>query len=372
MRTILYIIQKEILQTFRNKAMLPIIFILPIVQMLILVFAATFEMREIRLVVVDMDRSQQSEALLSRFQGSPFYKFYDYQFSSNNVEDLLLRSEVDAVLQINSGFEKELILSQKADVQLLVDALNGTAAELVVAYTQQIIKGFNEDVIMNNVPIPGNYSKSEIKTSTNFWYNPELNFKFYMAPGVLVILVTIIGMMLGGMNLVREKEIGTIEQINVTPIRKYQFIAGKLIPFWLIGIFDLGFGLLIAKLAFNIPFVGSFSTLFVFTSVYLLVILSMGLLLSAVSNSQQQVTLMSFFFLIVFILMSGLFTPIESMPNWARNINLFNPLAYFVKIMRHIILKGSTVFDLWKDFVSLLIYGIVLLSLAVWRYRKTT
>lgn len=371
MRTLIYIIQKEFIQTFRNKAMLPIIFALPLVQMLILVYAATFEMKEVRLAVVDMDRSQSSDELVSRFKGSPFYTVLEYGTEAKDIENLLVRGEVDAIMNIAQDFESDLQNTGGSDVQLLVDALNGNAAELTVAYTQQIIASFNRDIQLKQVSI-SMPDRPVINVSTNFWYNTELNFKFYMAPGVLVVLVTIIGMMLGGMNLVREKEIGTIEQINVTPIRKYQFIAGKLIPFWLIGLFDLCLGLGIAKLAFQIPFVGNIGVLLLFASVYLLVILSMGLLVSAVSNSQQQVTLLSFFFLFVFILMSGLFTPVESMPEWAQLANLVNPLAYFVKIMRHVILKGSTVFDLWKEFFALLSYGLILLALAVWRYRKTT
>lgn len=371
MRTILYIIQKEFIQTFRNKAMLPIIFALPLVQMLILVYAATFEIKEIHMAVVDRDNSQSSNELISHFSGSPFYKIDQYGTDALNIEDLLVQGKVDAVLQVPQDFESDLFSTGTCDVQLLMDALNGNAAELTVAYTQQIIASFNQDVLLKQVNISLS-NRPMILVNTNFWYNTELDFKFYMAPGVLVILVTIIGMMLGGMNLVREKELGTIEQINVTPIKKYQFIAGKLIPFWLIGLFDLCLGLLVAKLAFNIPFVGNIGVLLLFASVYLLLILSMGLLVSALSNSQQQVTLLSFFFLIVFILMSGLFTPVESMPGWAQQMNLLNPLAYFVKIVRHVILKGSNVFDLWKEFFALLGYGLVLLSLAVWRYRKTS
>ena len=210
----------------------------------------------------------------------------------------------------------------------------------------------------------------EIKSA--YWFNAELNYKFYMAPGILVVLITVVGMLLGGMNLVREKELGTIEQINVTPIKKWQFIAGKLLPFLFIGLFDLAFGLLVAKLAFNIPIQGSLVLLFSLAAVYLILVLSWGLFISTISDTQQQATFVSFFSLIVFILMSGLFTPVESMPQWAQNLDYINPLFYFVKIMRSVLIKGSNFIDILNEFVALSAFAISMFSLAIFRYRKTS
>jgi ABC-2 type transport system permease protein len=171
---------------------------------------------------------------------------------------------------------------------------------------------------------------------------------------------------------VREKEMGTTEQINVTPIRKYQFIIGKLLPFWIIALFELAFGLAIGKLLFDIPIVGSLSLLFFVAAVYLFVVLGIGLFVSTVTETQQQVMFIAFFFMLLFILMSGIFTPVESMPDWAHYINIINPVAYFMKIIRMILLKGSIFTDIYKEFFSLLLYGILVISLAVWRYRKTS
>jgi ABC-2 type transport system permease protein len=192
-----------------------------------------------------------------------------------------------------------------------------------------------------------------------------------MAPGILAVLVTIIGMFMSGMNLVREKEIGTIEQLNVTPVRKYHFIIGKLVPFWIIGLFDLAFGLLIAWVVFDLPIVGSLWLLFGLASVYLLSVLGLGLFISTVTDTQQQVMFISFFFMMIFILMGGIFTPVESMPQWAQTVDRLNPIFYFMKVMRMVVLKGSGFFDLIEEFVSLLILGFTFLSLAIWRYRKT-
>jgi len=206
----------------------------------------------------------------------------------------------------------------------------------------------------------------------SFWFNPELDYKTYMVPGILVLLVTIIGMFLAGMNVVREKEIGTIEQINVTPIKKYQFIAGKLIPFWIIALFELAVGLLAARLIFDIPLLGNIFLIFFIASVYLLVVMGIGLFLSTVTNTQQQSMFLSWFVLVIFILMSGLFTPVESMPHWARSLNVVNPIAYFIAMIRMVMLKGSGFQNVSDKLGILFIYGIAMLSLAVWRYRKTT
>jgi ABC-2 type transport system permease protein len=191
-----------------------------------------------------------------------------------------------------------------------------------------------------------------------------------MVPGILTILVTIMGMFLSGLNLVREKEMGTMEQINVTPIKKYQFIVGKLVPFWIIALSELGFGLFLGKILYDIPIEGSLLLLFSFASVYLVTALSLGLFLSTVSNTQQQVIYLAFFFMLTFLLMSGIFTPAESMPHWAQQINVMNPIAYFMRVIRMILLKGSGFHDIMKDLIAMGIYGAAVLSLAIWRYHK--
>jgi ABC-2 type transport system permease protein len=212
---------------------------------------------------------------------------------------------------------------------------------------------------------------NQITVVPAYWFNPQLIYKYYMAPGILVVLITVIGLILGGTNLVREKELGTIEQINVTPIQKWQFITGKLLPFLFIGLFDLGFGLIVAKITFSIPVRGSLLLLFGLASVYLFLVLSMGLFISTISDTQQQATFTVYFMMMVFMLMSGLFTPVESMPDWAQKLDYINPLYYFVKIMRSVLLKGSGFFELINEFMALSLYALTMFGLAVFRYRKT-
>ena len=372
MKTIFYIIQKEFLQVFRNKSMLPIIFVVPIVQLIILVNAATFEMKHIRISVVDLDLSSTSRKLVSKFGGSPFYQVRQTTFSYKAAEDEMKKGQVDMILQVPAGFEKKLICEGQAKVQFVINAINGQTAGLTNAYSTMILLDYNREMVMENTTPAMMAGVKNILTEYSYWYNPKLNYKTYMVPGILVLLVTIIGLLLSGMNIVREKEIGTIEQINVTPIKKIQFIAGKLIPFWIIAMFELAFGLSVGKLLFNIPMEGNLGLIFMSASVYLFVILSFGLLVSTITNTQQQSMLVSFFFMVVFILMSGLFTSIESMPQWAQNLDRLNPVMYFIRIMRMVLLKGSSFADISQHFWSLCIYAVLINSLAIRRYRKVS
>ena len=215
------------------------------------------------------------------------------------------------------------------------------------------------------------FNIKQIDIDQRFWFNPALNYKHYMVPGILVILVTIIGMFLSALNIVREKEMGTIEQINVSPIKKYQFVIGKLIPFLIIGLFDLALGLLAGWLIFDLPFRGSLLVLFAFAFIYLILVLGQGLLLSIISDTQQQVMFLTFFIVLIFILMSGLFTPIETMPVWAQQINIINPFAYFMKVNRMVLLKGSGFKDLIQEFTYISVYALITITIAIKYYKKT-
>ena len=371
MRTVLFLLQKEFIQIFRNRTMLPVIFVMPLVQLLILVFAANLEMKDIKMQVVDQDLSPASRRLIDKFSNSPFYKLINSSFSLNLAEEELKKGNSDIILYIPRNFEKSLIREKKSDVQLLINSINGTVAGLINAYTNAVILDYNKSVVLDWINYSEFSNPYRININYSYWYNPEMNYKIFMLPGILVILVTVIGMFLPALNLVREKEMGTIEQINVTPIMKYQFILGKLIPFWVIALFELSFGLFLGKLLFNIPILGNLFLLFGFASVYLLVALGIGLFISTFSSTQQQVMFIAFFFMLTFILMSGIFTPVESMPVWAQKVNLINPFFYFMRVIRMILLKGSEFADVKYEFFSLLTYAIFILSMAICRYRKT-
>ena len=372
MRTILYIIQKEFIQIFRNKIMLPFIFVYPLAQLIILVNAATMEMKHINMIVVDKDLSSVSRELTGKFRGSPFFTITGQTTSIKEAENKLKDGKADIILHIPSNFEKDLFTTGSAKLQLQIDAINATAAGLTNAYCTYIISDFNKSIISENRNFITIRPLATVDIEYSYWYNPELNYKIFMLPGILVILVSIIGMFLSSINIVREKEMGTIEQINVTPIKKYQFIVGKMVPFWLIAMFELGFGLIIGWLLYRVPVAGSLAVLFLFTAVYLLALMGLGLFVSTISHRQQQVMFINFFFMLTFILMSGIFTPIESMPDWAIKVNIINPFAYYMRVIRMVMLKGSGFHDIAYEFYAMCIYATVTLSLSVWRYRKTT
>ncbi len=370
MRKILYILQKEFIQIFRNKTMLPMIFGMPILQLVILVHAATLEMKSIDMYVVDKDLSSLSHKLITKFDFSPFYNISGVSFSIDEASEAIEKNQADLIIHIPYGFERDLIRENSTKVQLLIDGINGMAASLIYAYSSTVISDFNRNIIMDLTQMPAIKDLNPITVETSYWYNPELNYKTYMLPGILVILVTVISMFLAAMNIVREKEIGTIEQLNVTPIGKIEFIVGKLVPFLIIALFELAFGLVVGKIFFHIPIIGSLWLLFGFTIVYLLAVLGIGLFISTISSTQQQVMFICFFFMLVFILMSGIFTPTESMPIWAQRVNIINPFYYFMRVIRMILLKGSGFWDISREFFSLLIYAAIMLSLSVWKYRK--
>ncbi len=373
MRTIGYIIRKEFIQIFRNRSMLPIIFVMPVIQLIILANAATLDLKRIDMVVVDEDMSQSSRSLVSKFNGSPFYKIEAAFLSVKEAEAAMHKGKAGVILHIPQDFERDLLKENKAKIQLMVDAINGMAAGLINAYSSAIIADFNKEVISDlvTIPIPDGLNKS-INTIPYYWYNPQLSYKNFMVPGILGVLITMIGMFLACMNLVREKEIGTIEQINVTPIHKFHFIAGKLIPFWILALAELAFGLAVGKLLFNIPFLGNIPLLFGFAALYLLVILGFGLFISTFADTQQQAMFIAWFIAMVFIMMSGLFTSVENMPDWAQILNKINPIAYFMRVIRMIILKGSGIKDIINEVVILSGYFVVIINLAIWRYKKTT
>lgn len=371
MREILFILQKEFIQIFRNKTMLPLIFILPLVQMLILVNAATFEMKNIQMVVVNRDMSSSSRDLISRFEGSAFFRV-KHELSMQAAHQAILNNSAQLILNIPPDFEHDLIRENKASLQILINAIDGMAAGLINVYTSNIISEFHHDLLIEYTDSRQSIRMPEpIVVSQRFWYNPHLRYSIYMLPGILVILVTLIGMFLTALNIVREKEQGTIEQINVTPVKKYQFIIGKLLPFLIIALFELTLGLLVGKIFYNLPIVGSIWVLLLVTIVFLMLALGLGLLLSAISSTQQQMMFTIFFFLLVFILMSGIFTPTESMPQWAQKLNIINPLSYYMKAIRMILLKGAGLRDIFPLLASLSVYAVIALGFAIWRYRKT-
>ncbi|WP_264559404.1 ABC transporter permease [Flavobacterium sp. N2270] len=373
MKTILFIIQKEFKQIFRNKSMLPIIFILPLMQLVILSNAASFEVKNIKFSYVDNDHSSASRELISKFQASNYFNIIS-QFPSKKEANLQMqKGNVDVILEIPIYFERNLIKQQNTNLSVSINAIDGATAGVSNVYITQIISGYNQSIQTQlQTYNQGTIVQAEnITTIPSFWYNKTLNYKTFMVPGILVLLVTMLSLFLSSMNIVREKEVGTLEQINVTPIKKHQFIIGKLFPFWVIGLMVLTVGLTIAKLVFNVPILGNIFLIYGFTSIYLILILGIGLFISNHTETQQQAMFIAWFFTVIFILMSGLFTPIESMPNWAQKVTLLNPIRYFVEVIRMVMLKGAGFSDIKNQIAIITIYAFAINGFAVWSYKKT-
>ena len=364
-----HILKKEFRQVFRNRPMLLIIFVLPIVQLLILVNAADFEIKNINMIVEDGDHSHTSRELIGQFDASPYFRLVGSPHSVHHGLGMLDRDQATVFLRIPQHFERDLLSIGRTSIALDINGIDGQAAGLSAYYVNRIVGDLNRNIMIRSLQgAPVRAGMVQIKE--RYWYNPDLEYKNTMLPGILVLLVTMVGMFLASMNIVREMEIGTIEQINVTPIRKWEFIVGKLFPFWVIGMFELAFGLTIGVLVYSIPVNGNVGILIAFAGIYLPVILGMGLLVSTLTQTQQQAMFVSWFFMVIFLLMSGLFTPIENMPVWAQNITLFNPIAYFIDVIRLVLLKGSSFSDVGHHFGVILLFAVAVNTLAVLNYRK--
>jgi ABC-2 type transport system permease protein len=370
MRTLKFLLQKEFRQIFRNPSIIRIIFVMPVIQLLVLPWAADYEIKDIKISIIDNDHSSYSKQLISKITASQYFILEQYSTSYQQSLNEIEKGKVDIVLQIPPHFERDLVKENEAPVFMAVNAINGVKAGLGSAYLQNIIRDYNTDVRLKWIQLPKFSPELNIEVTTANWFNPMMNYKFYMVPGILVILLTMVGASLSALNIVKEKEIGTIEQINVTPVKKYHFILGKLIPFWVIGLMILTIGLLIAWLAYGIVPLGSLFVIYCFAALYLLAVLGLGLLISTFTNNQQQAMLISFFMLMIFILLGGLYTSIDSMPAWARAITKLNPVAYFVEVIRMVVLKGSGFADIRNQMLVMLAFAVILNGWAVYSYKK--
>ena len=366
-----YIIQKEFIQIFRNKAILFMMTLLPIIQLIVLSSAASNEVKNINVAIIDADYSEYSRLLIRKIDASNRMSIYASPFSKKDTIDLMKANKIDIILEIPIGFEKKYLRGERPKLQLSVNAINGQQATVGSGYLSHIIRGFNREILADIPKTPTNQiSQASINVVTRNWYNPFLKYTDFMVPGILAELTVLLTMLLTAMNIVREKEIGTIEQINVTPIKKWQFIVGKMVPFLGVGLVLLTVGLLVGKLLFNIPLNGSLLLIFGYAIINLIAVLGLGLLISNFAETQQQAIFIAFFFVLIFILMCGLFTPIDSMPGWAQIATIPNPLAHFISVSRKVLMKGSGLADIRMELIYISCLAIVFNALAVWSYKK--
>ena len=370
MKVIRYLIEKEFKQIVRNSFMPKLILGFPIIALLILPLAANFEIKNINLSLVDNDHSSYSNQLVQKILSSGYFKLTDlssgYRGSLRNIED----DKADIILEIPVDFQKSLVREQRATIFIAANTVNGTKGSLGSSYLSGIVSYFASEIRSRwiqtsyppNVPI--------IEINTQNWFNPVLSYKFFMVPALMVMLLTMICGFLPALNIVGEKEAGTMEQINVTPVHKFTFIMSKLLPYWIVGFLVISIGFGIAYLAYGLAPAGKLSTVYLFAAIYILGISGLGLVISNYSGTMQQAMFVMYFFMLILILMSGLFTPVSSMPVWAQFIAAFNPIKYFMKVMRLIYLKGSAFVDLKDEFLALTGFAFAFNGWAILSYKK--
>lgn len=372
MRTLKFLLRKEFLQIFRNKLILRMIFIMPVLQLIILPFAANYEMKNILLSIVDRDHSEYSRKLINKFTSSGYFKLTNLSPSYADALNVIEADKADLIIDIPQNFEKDLLRDSQSKIMISANAINGQTAGLAVSYSNTIIREFNNEIRAEWIQQPRLNSQPVIEITSSNWFNPRMNYKYFIVPGVLALLVTLVGFILTSLNIVKEKETGTIEQLNVSPIKKYQFILGKLIPFWILGMVVLVIGFVVSFVIYGIFPQGSFLIGFSFAGIYLIAILGFGLLTSTFAETQQQAMFIAYFFMMIFVLLGGLFAPIENMPDWAKYLTYINPVSYLIEVMRMIVLKGSGFADLAKHFGIITMFAVVFNLLAILNYKKTT
>jgi ABC-2 type transport system permease protein len=369
MRTILILIKKEFLQVFRNPLLMQILIVAPLVQFLLFPFTADYEIKTLNIAFIDNDRSVISDEIQQMFTYSQYFVNQGLLDTKKEAEYLMLQDEIDILIEFPPHFEKNVMTFEPTTIAITANAINSVKAGIGVGYVQTVLGEYYEDKAAELSAMENIASKL---ISTNiYWYNEQMNYKNLIVPGILVILVTLIGAYVTALNIVREKEIGTIEQINVSPIPKWQFLVGKMIPFWILGMFEFLFGLFLMKIIFGISVQGSLPVLVAVTTIYLLVMLGLGFFISSVSSNQLQAMFIVFFLFIVFVLLSGLFTPIEGMPQWAVYINYLNPMSYYMDVIKLIVLKGSGIEEIKMHISVLSGMAVAINAAALISYRET-
>lgn len=370
LRVLGFILRKEFLQIFRDKLMFRQMLAIPIVQLVILSSAATFEVKTANMYLVDLDNTELSRGLVNKLRGSGRFVLTGSSPSMERAGDAMLARDAGMILAIPREFEQDIVRSGQGEVQIVMNAEDGAAAGVTHAYAQQIIAGYSRDLMEESTRAPIRTLPVEIRARS--WFNPELNYRDYMIPGILVQLVTVVGTLLTAMNIVREKEIGTLEQLSVTPLTRGVFIAGKLLPLWIIALGELTIGLVIARLLFDVPMRGSLALLYLGMMIYLVAALGIGLLISTVVETQQQAMFVTFFVIMIYLLMSGLFTPVRSMPDWAQWMAEFNPMKHIITLIRAVMIRGAGFPEVGRELLILTGFSAGFLALAVHTHGRTT
>ncbi len=362
-----YLLEKEFKQFFRNKFMPKLVILFPVMIIALMPWATTLDIKNINTVIVDHDVSSVSKELAETVNASSYFKLRDVVDSYEEAMTLVEFGDADLIVEIPAGFGDDLTRAGGSDILAAINTVNSTKGVLGQAYLQSLLQEFSARHVAAS-------SAAALSPSVNIsvknMYNPLLDYKYTMIPGLMMVILVLLCGFLPAANIVQEKELGTIEQINVTPVSKFTFILAKLIPYWAIGLVALSFGFFLSWIIFGMVPVGSVLTIYFFSCLFILTMTGMGLIVSNKSSTMQQAVFVMLFFVMIFIMMSGLLTPVESMPDWAQAIAAFTPTKYLVNVLKCVYLKGSTVADLKTDLIALSVMAVVLNTWAILSYRK--
>lgn len=367
-----YLLKKEFRQIIRHPFLPKMIFIFPLMVLLVFPWAANYEIKNLNLSVIDNDHSPYSRRLIESVTSSNYFRLVDYSPEYNKALKSIENNSADVILEIPRDFEKNIINRQGSKIMISANSVNGMKGGLAVTYLSSIIGSFNQTLASELYPEMASGASGLIQIDPQYRFNKHLNYQVFMVPALMVMILTLLCGFLPAASIVFEKELGTMEQINVSPVPKMTFILAKLIPFWLIGFIAVTIGVLVAWLEYGLLPVGHFYILYSFAAIYIFAISGLGIIISNYAHTLQQAVFIVFFFMMLFIMLSGLYTPVDSMPEWAKWIAAFNPLKHLMIVMRAIYLKGSNFMQLKQELFALIGFAVFLNGWAVISYRKNS
>jgi ABC-2 type transport system permease protein len=368
MPRVMHLMRKELLELRQDPRLFGIVIIAPILQLTVLGYAATTDVKDVPMIVVDSDRSAYSRELIARFDASDNFTVAAVLDSTNDIDPWLEDGRAWLALNIPPRYGRDVAAGQQVHVQVVADGSDSNSINVALGYTRTLIAGYSQDLIAART---GRVPEPAVGAVVRVWFNPDLESRVFMIPGIIALLLLVITTNLSAMAIVREKEIGTLEQLNVTPLARWELIVGKLVPYALVGMIDVVLVLIVAIWWFEVPMRGSLLLLFAMCGVYLLTTLGLGLFVSTISATQQQAMMTTiFFFMMPMIYLSGFIFPIENMPGWIQPVTYLLPLRYFLVILRGLFLKGVGLETFWPQALALFTWGVVVLSLATLRSSK--
>lgn len=370
MHQIFQMIRKEFRQIFRDRPMVAIIFIFPLIQLFVLSYTITTDVKHIKLTIVDYDHSQISREIIRSFNQTEIFDLISFTSDIENIQEQMRGWKSQIALIFPKNFSRDVRKHLKPQIQIVVDGVDGNTAGVALGYASQMLSHFEIELASNTLNLSQNRKFHLVSMIERMWYNLDLDSQQFMIPGIVVVLLTIIPMMLSAMSLVKEREIGTLEQLMVTPLKKHQLLIGKIIPYLILSYIELAIVMIVAILFFKISMNGSYTLLAVLAFFYLFTTIGLGIFISSFTNTQQQAMFVAWFFMVFMILMSGFFIPIQNMPKSLQALTYLNPMRYFMFIIRDIFQKGSGIYYLWKDTLPMTIFGLIIISMGVIKFQK--